>query len=80
MEELSIITREAPGIAEFDNFEEIKAFLAARLDAYRNLVYSEDSLKQAKADKATLNKLKKALDTRRKEIKAVYMEPYLRKS
>lgn len=78
MEELSIITREAPGIAEFDNFEEIKSFLATRLDAYRNLVYSEDSLKQAKADKATLNKLKKALDTRRKEIKAVYMEPYLR--
>ncbi len=78
MDELSIITREAPGIAEFDNFEEIKAFLAVRLGAYRNLVYSEDSLKKAKADKAALNNLKKALDTRRKEIKAIYMEPYLR--
>ena len=77
MDELTILTRQAPGIAEFDNYEEIKAYLAARLEGYRNLVYSEDSLKLAKADKATLTKLKKALDERRKEIKAVYMEPYL---
>ena len=78
MSELSIMTRQVPGIAEFENFEEIKAYLAARLENYRNLTYSENSLKLAKADKAALNKLKKALDARRKEIKAVYMEPYLR--
>ena len=78
MDELTILTRQEPGIAELDNFDEIKAFLDRRLDVYRNLVYSEDSLKTAKADKAQLNKLKKALDTRRKEIKAIYMEPYLR--
>ena len=77
MDELTILTRQAPGIATFENFEEIKAYLAARLEGYRNLVYSEDSIKLAKADKATLTKLKKALDERRKEIKAVYMEPYL---
>ena len=77
MDELTILTRQAPGIAAFDNFEEIKAWLAARLEGYRNLVYSEDSIKLAKADKATLIKLKKALDERRKEIKKVYMEPYL---
>ena len=77
MNELTIQTRQAPGIAEFDNFEEIKAYLAARLEGYKHLVYSEDSLKLAKADKATLTKLKKALDERRKEIKKVYMEPYL---
>ena len=78
MDELTILTRQEPGIAELDNFDEIKAYLDQRLDVYRNLVYSEDSLKTAKADKAQLNKLKKALDTRRKEIKAIYMEPYLR--
>ena len=77
MNELTIQTRQAPGVAEFDNFEEIKAYLAARLEGYRNLVYSEDSLKIAKADKAELTRLKKALDERRKEIKKVYMEPYL---
>jgi DNA polymerase III epsilon subunit family exonuclease len=78
MEELTILTRQEPGIAELYNFDEIKAYLDERLDAYRNLVYSEDSLKTAKEDKAQLNKLKRALDTRRKEIKAIYMEPYLR--
>ena len=77
MDELRILTRQAPGIAAFDNFEEIKAWLAARLEGYRNLVYSEDSLKLAKADKAELTRLKKALDERRKEIKAVYLAPYL---
>ena len=48
MSELSIMTRQVPGIAEFENFEEIKAYLAARLENYRNLTYSENSLKLAK--------------------------------
>lgn len=78
MEDLTILPRQEPGIAELDNFDEIKAYLDVRLDAYRNVVYSEDSLKTAKSDKAALNKLKKALDACRKEIKAVYMEPYMR--
>ena len=43
MDELTILTRQEPGIAELDNFDEIKAYLDRRLDVYRNLVYSEDS-------------------------------------
>lgn len=78
MDELTILTRQEPGIAELYNFDEIKAYLDQRLEAYRNLVYSDDSLKIAKADKAQLNKLKRALNDRRKEIKTIYMEPYLR--
>ena len=58
MDELTILTRQEPGIAEFNNFDEIKDYLDARLEVYRNLVYSEDSLKTAKADKAALDKLK----------------------
>lgn len=77
MDEMIIITRQAPGFANFENFEEIKSYLAEQLASYRNLVYTEDNLKLAKADKAKLNKLKKALDERRKEIKKIYMEPYL---
>ncbi len=52
MDELTILTRQEPGISELDNFDEIKTYLDQRLDAYRNMVYSEDSLKSAKADKA----------------------------
>lgn len=78
MDELTIITRQEPGTASLDNFDEIKEYLDKRLDFYRNIAYTEDSLKVAKKDKASLNALKRALDTRRKEIKAIYMEPYLR--
>lgn len=77
MDEMIIITRQSPGFASFENFEEIKSYLSEQLASYRNLVYTEDNLKLAKADKAKLNKLKKALDERRKEIKKIYMEPYL---
>ena len=38
MDELMIITQQAPGVVTFDNFEEIKAWLAERLDGYKNLV------------------------------------------
>ena len=78
MEELSIMTRQEPGIAEIQNFDEIKSYLSTHLADYKDLVYSEDNVKAAKADKAALRKLRKALDDRRKEIKAIYMEPYQR--
>ena len=76
MEELSLISRQEPGIASLDNFEELKQTLTQQLKVYENIVYTADGLKAAKADKAALNKLKKAIDSRRKEIKEIYMQPY----
>lgn len=58
------------------NFEELKTELAERLEHYRSLVVTEDSIKEAKADRAKLNKLRTAIDTRRKDIKAEYLKPY----
>ena len=77
MNELTIITQQQPGIAVLDNFEELKAYLQMNLQRYTNIVYSEENLKEAKGDKAKLSKLKRALDERRKEIKKVYMAPYV---
>ena len=76
MEELSIITRQEAGIASIDNFEELKRTLEAELSVYKTIVYTPDNVKAAKSDKASLNKLKKAIEDRRKEIKRVIMEPY----
>lgn len=76
MEELSLISRQEPGIAAIDNFQELKQALEQQLEAYKSLAYSQDSVKAAKKDKAMLNKLKKAIDEKRKEIKRVYMQPY----
>lgn len=58
------------------NFEAMKSELDTKLDHYRNLVVTEDSIKGAKEDRAALNKLSAAIDTRRKEIKAQCLAPY----
>lgn len=58
------------------NFDEIKSEVATKMDYYRNVVYTEEQLQEAKQDRATLNKFIKALDQRRKEIKDEILEPY----
>jgi hypothetical protein len=58
------------------NHEEIKKELAVRLEKYNGLVYSDDSIKEAKADRATLNKFKEAIENKRKEIKKQCLKPY----
>lgn len=58
------------------NKDEIVSAIQERIARYENVVYSEDNIKQAKADRAELNKLSKALDDKRKEIKNLFMEPY----
>lgn len=57
------------------NFEELKTELAERLQYYNSLVVTEDAIKDAKTDRANLNKLRSAIDTRRKEIKKQYLKP-----
>ncbi len=76
MDELSLISRQEPGIISLENFDQLKQILAQQLEVYSSIVYTEDSLKAAKKDKSQLNKLKKSLDERRKEIKKYYMQPY----
>ena len=58
------------------NFEEMKAEFSKKLVHYNTLVVTEDSIRDAKADKAALNKLKEAIETRRKEIKKLCLAPY----
>ena len=58
------------------NLEALKAELIPKLEKYNNLVVTADSIKEAKADRAALNKLKTAIDEQRKEIKRQYLEPY----
>lgn len=58
------------------NNNEIKAEISAKMEYYRNVIYSDGEIKLAKEDRATLNKFMQALDTRRKEIKKLYLKPY----
>lgn len=58
------------------NSEEIKDRVREMMESYKGVVYTEDTMKAAKDDRATLNKLKKAIEDRRKEVKRRCMEPY----
>lgn len=58
------------------NFEELKTQLAESLELYAGLVVTEDGIKAAKEDRARLNKLREALETKRKEVKRECMAPY----
>lgn len=64
-----------PKTIEF-NFVEIKKELAGNLEKYQNMVVTEDAIKDAKAYRAKLNKLKEAIEKKRKEIKAECLAPY----
>lgn len=57
------------------NFEEIKSELAGKLQVYQNMVVTESGIKEAKADRANLNKFKTALADSRKAVKAQWNQP-----
>lgn len=69
------LTTALPKTIDF-NFEAQKAWLEERLSYYNSLVVTEETIKDAKGDRAQLNKLREAMDTRRKEIKREWMAPY----
>ena len=64
-----------PAVLEF-NFEDLKKALAERMELYRGLVVTEDGIKAAKQDRADLNKLREAVEAKRKEVKKACMAPY----
>lgn len=58
------------------NYEELKGGLTASLEKYKNLVYTPDTIKEAKDDRATLNALKKSLNDEKIKIKKEFEVPY----
>lgn len=63
------------GIIE-ENFTEAKAYLASQLEAYKSVVFTEDTKKDAKDTVAQLRKDKKALQDKIKDVKKEYMKPF----
>lgn len=73
--ELKIQPYDQPQKIEF-NFDEIKNELQESIKKYETTVYSEEQIKLAKTDKASLNKLKKALNDERIKREREYLEPF----
>lgn len=58
------------------NYEEVKQWVEDGLSRYKGVIYGETQVALAKTDRANLNKLVAAIDTKRKEMKALYLQPY----
>lgn len=58
------------------NYEELKTALTEKVSVYETMVYTDENIKEAKADRANLNKLKKALNDERIRREKEYMQPF----
>ena len=58
------------------NYEDLKNEIQAKVQKYETVIYTEDQIKLAKADKSQLNKLKKALNDERIRLQKEYMIPF----
>lgn len=58
------------------NYEQLRADLETALADYNSRVYTEDTIAEAKEDRAKLNKLKKAINDERISREKEYMQPF----
>lgn len=64
-----------PSPIVINNISGLQSAIAQYVARYSDLVITEDNVKETKQVRSGLNKLKKALDDRRKEIKREYNQP-----
>ena len=70
-----VLQQDVEKLLEEEKFAELKEVLTKELKKY-DRVYSADMTKEAKADRATLNKLKKSIDDVKKQRKKEVMKQY----
>ena len=76
--ELKIISPQEGGfIKEIRwNNEELKAEISEKMREYKSLVFTAETIQDAKKDRAKLNKLRTAFEDERKKVKNRCMKPY----
>ena len=75
MNELSLEINQDPGSIDI-NFDALEEQLDKKLSEYKGAVFTESSKAIAKAEVASLRKLKKDIEDSRKAVKKKWMEPY----
>ena len=73
--ELIVESYDLPEKIDF-NFEQIKQELTEKVSKYETLQYGEEEVKEAKKDRAALNKLKTAIKDERLRREREYMKPF----
>ena len=72
MNELTLAIKQNPGTIEM-NFDALEEQLDKKLDEYRGAVFTEDTKTIAKAEIASLRRLKKDIEDGRKTVKNHYL-------
>jgi hypothetical protein len=75
MKDISVEVYQTPGEIAC-NLDDIKAGVAEMMKAYEGLEVTEENIPERKADLATLRKIVKAIEEKRKEVKRTWNEPY----
>ncbi|MBP5161870.1 MAG: DUF1351 domain-containing protein [Spirochaetales bacterium] len=75
MNEITVKVEQSVGSISW-NYDEIKNRLMTELETYKNTAYTDDTIKDAKTDLASLRKLSKDINARKVEIKNKCLEPY----
>ena len=58
------------------NYDEVKSWIMERTEVYKGMIYDDTQISQAKADRADLRRVMKALSDRRIQIEREYMKPF----
>lgn len=58
------------------NYEDIKKWITEKAKEYKSMVYTEETITNAKSDRATLNKVAKALNDEKIRIKKEVLKPF----
>lgn len=76
--ELKIISPQEGGFVKEIrwNNEELKAEISEKMQEYKSLAFTAETIQDAKKDRAKLNKLRTAFEDERKKVKKQCMEPY----
>lgn len=75
MTNLKVEEYKLPEVPRF-NYEELKADIIARTEMYKHMVYTENDIRAAKADRSELNSIAKALNDERISLEREYNKPF----
>lgn len=76
MANLEVITKHEIGSLSW-NFEDLKKGITAYSNKYKNLVFTEENLTEAKNIRAEINKVKKTINDKKIEEKKAFSEPLI---
>lgn len=74
--QLQLITENKKLPEMIEGIKQIRSVVREKMKLYECLTYSEDNMREAKADRAMINKSSKALNDKRIELEKMWMKPF----